>query len=114
VLSDLKQPSDCQSKPDIREAIDCIDDQLLQLFVRRQGYVRRMAELKTHPDQAFDAERIEAMVQHLKNKAETMGLEADQVETVWRALIDWNVAFEKRSIAKRIEFIDQPPDTIGS
>lgn len=107
MLSDLKQPSDCHSKQDIREAIDCIDEQLLQLFVRRQGYVRRMAELKTHPDQAFDAERIEAMVQHLKKRAETLGLEGDQVETVWRALIDWNVAFEKKTIAKRLMTINE-------
>lgn len=42
------------------------------------------------------------MVDALKLRAETLGLEGEQVEQVWRALIDWNVAFEKRSIAARL------------
>jgi hypothetical protein len=32
-----------------------------------------------------------------------LGLEADQAEQVWRVLIDWNVAYEKRTIAARLE-----------
>ncbi|MEP3429131.1 MAG: chorismate mutase [Roseibium sp.] len=101
-MTDLKSPSDCNSKTDIRTAIDAIDEELLQTLARRQTYVRRMADLKQHPDQAFDHERIETMVDALKSRAKTLGLEGEQVELVWRALIDWNVAFEKRSIAARL------------
>lgn len=98
----VKQPADCVDKCDIRTAIDALDEELLQLFARRQGYVRRMAQLKQHPDEAFDHDRIESMVAALKARAESLGLEGEQAESVWRALIDWNVAYERRTIAARL------------
>ncbi|WP_150524443.1 chorismate mutase [Roseibium sediminis] len=103
MLPDLKPPSECSTRQDIRTSIDLIDEELLRLFVVRQGYIRRMAELKTHPDQAFDAERIETMVHRLTVRAEELGLEGEQVDKVWRTLIDWNVAYEERTIAARLE-----------
>ncbi|TYC67622.1 chorismate mutase [Stappia sp. BW2] len=113
-MTRLKQPADCVSKTDIRSAIDALDEDLLQLFARRQGYVRRMAELKQHPDEAFDAQRIETMIAALKSRAEELGLEGEQAEAVWRTLIDWNVAFEKRTIAARLERLRDMPSKPGS
>ncbi|QDG79067.1 chorismate mutase [Labrenzia sp. PHM005] len=102
-MTDLKAPADCQTKVDIRTSIDALDQELLKIFAQRQGYVRRMAQLKQHPDEAFDHDRIETMVAAIKQRAEDLGLEGDQVEQVWRTLIDWNVAYEKRTIAARLE-----------
>lgn len=103
-----KSAEDCHSKADIRTAIDSLDEDLLKLFARRQTYVRRMAQLKQSPDEAFDRDRIETMVAALKIKAEELGLEGDQAETVWRTLIDWNVSYEKRAIAARLASEEQP------
>jgi isochorismate pyruvate lyase len=113
-MTRLKQPADCVSKTDIRSAIDALDEELLQLFARRQGYVRRMAELKQHPDEAFDHERIETMVAALKDRAEELGLEGAQTEAVWRTLIYWNVAFEKRAITARLEALRDRPSKPGA
>ncbi len=99
----MKQPADCVSKADIRTAIDALDEELLQIFARRQGYVRRMAELKQCPDEAYDHERIETMIAAIKKRAGELGLEGEQAENVWRTLIEWNVAYEKRTIAGRLE-----------
>jgi len=102
-MTNLKTPENCVTKQDIRTAIDKLDEDLIRLFARRQGYVRRMAEIKQHPDEAFDAERIEAMIAAIKRRADELGLEANQAELVWRTLIDWNVAWEKSAIAARLE-----------
>jgi len=101
-MTSPKPAADCQSKADIRTAIDALDEELLKLFALRQTYVRRMAQLKKSPDEAFDQDRIETMVAALKAKAETLGLEGDQAEAVWRTLIDWNVDYERRTIAARL------------
>ena len=101
-MNSLKPPADCTTKQDIRSAIDALDEDLLQIFALRQTYVRRMAELKQSPDQAFDHDRIETMVAALKARAEEQGLEGEQVEAVWRTLIDWNVDYERRTIAARL------------
>ncbi|MCV0429830.1 MAG: chorismate mutase [Roseibium sp.] len=102
-MTKVKTPAECVSKEDIRSAIDALDEELLAIFARRQGYVRRMAELKQHPDEAFDGERIETMVAAIKGRAEELGLEGEQVDEVWRTLIAWNVAWEERTIAARLE-----------
>jgi isochorismate pyruvate lyase len=102
-MTKMKNPADCHTKADIRAAIDALDQQLLEIFAQRQCYVRRMAELKQHPDEAFDHQRIETMVAALKKRAEALGLEADQAEQVWRTLIGWNVAYEKQTIAARLK-----------
>jgi isochorismate pyruvate lyase len=101
-MSSLKPPAECASKADIRAAIDVLDTELLRIFAQRQIYVRRMAELKQSPDEAFDHERIETMVALLKTRAEELGLEGEQAEAVWRTLIAWNVDFEKRTISARL------------
>lgn len=54
------------------------------------------------------------MVAALKDRAEELGLEGAQAEAVWRTLIDWNVAFEKRTIAARLEALQDGPTKPGS
>ncbi|WP_299480261.1 chorismate mutase [uncultured Roseibium sp.] len=102
-MVNVKTPEDCLTKKDIRDEIDRLDEELVRLFAVRQGFVRRMSELKQHPDEAFDAERIESMIEIIRKRAEELGLEADQADMVWRTLIDWNIAFERRVIAARLE-----------
>ncbi|MEM8701441.1 MAG: chorismate mutase [Pseudomonadota bacterium] len=98
----MKTPYECLTKQDIRTEIDRLDSELVRLFAERQTYVRRMAELKRHPDEAFDAARIESMVSAIRQRAGDLELNADQAELVWRTLIDWNIAFEKKAIADRL------------
>ncbi|GGB51955.1 hypothetical protein GCM10011316_24940 [Roseibium aquae] len=97
-----KPPSSCHSKEDIRGEIDRLDLVILKLFAERQGYVRRMAELKQHPSEAFDPERIETMLSALRTRAAELGFEPEQTDRIWRAVIDWNVAYEERTIAARL------------
>ncbi|MEH0071642.1 chorismate mutase [Pannonibacter sp. Pt2-lr] len=103
----MKPAKDCVTKGDIRTEIDRIDQLLLKLFAERQTYVRQMAQIKQHPDEAFDAERIETMIERLRGRAEGLGLEAGQAEAVWRVLIDWNVDYERRTIAARLGLAPQ-------
>jgi len=94
-------PKDCKNKQDVRVEIDRIDDALIVLFAERHNYVKRMAELKTDPHQAFDHDRIEAVIAKVRKRALSLGLDDDQAEMIWRKLIDWNVNFEKGIIAAR-------------
>lgn len=98
----MKTPDACLTKQDIRTEIDRLDGELVRLFAERQSYVRRMAELKHHPDEAFDGTRIESMIAAIRDQAGDLALDPDQAELVWRTLIDWNIAFEKRVIAERV------------
>ena len=96
-----KLPADCESKDDVRFEIDRIDQALLALFAERHRYVTRMAEIKTDPHEAYDPARIEAVVSKVRARSLDLDLDEDQAELLWRALIDWNVNYEKGIIAAR-------------
>ena len=96
-----KSPAECVTKEDVRAEIDRIDQALLTLFAERHRYVTRMAQIKTDPHEAYDPQRIEGMIGHIRERAEGMALDEDQAELMWRTLINWNVNYEKGIIAGR-------------
>jgi isochorismate pyruvate lyase len=96
-----KSPAECRTKDDVRAEIDRLDQALLTLFAERHRYVTRMAEIKTDPHEAFDPQRIEAVVTKQRRRAAELDLDEDQAELIWRTLIDWNVNYEKGIIVAR-------------
>ncbi len=97
----VKPPAACATKDDVRAEIDRVDLALLTLFAERHRYVTRMAEIKTDPHEARDPVRIEAVIARVRDRSLALDLDEDQAELVWRALIDWNVNYEKGIIAAR-------------
>lgn len=96
-----KLPAECESKDDVRAEIDRIDQRLLTLLAERHRYVTRMAEIKTDPHEAYDPQRIEAVISKVRSRSGDLELDEDQAELLWRTLIDWNVNYEKGIIAAR-------------
>lgn len=96
-----KSPAECSTKEDVRFEIDRIDQALIALFAERHRYVTRMAQIKTDPHEAYDKARIEAVIEKVRGRAEKLDLDEDQAELIWRALIDWNVNYEKGIIVAR-------------
>jgi isochorismate pyruvate lyase len=96
-----KLPADCETKDEVRAEIDRIDQALLELLAERHRYVTRMAEIKTDPHEAFDPARIEAVIEKQRKRAESLKLDEDQAELIWRTLINWNVNYEKGIIVAR-------------
>lgn len=101
LVSAIKKPAECQTKEDVRNEIDRVDKALVTLFAERHSYVTRMAQLKTDPHEAYVPDRIEAVIRKIRAQAETLELDEDQAELIWRALINWNVNYEKGIIAAR-------------
>ena len=96
-----KLPAECESKDDVRAELDRIDQGLLTLLAERHRYVTRMAEIKTDPHEAYDPQRIEAVISKVRTRSGDLELDEDQAELLWRTLIDWNVNYEKGIIAAR-------------
>ncbi|MCC6735966.1 MAG: chorismate mutase [Bauldia sp.] len=93
--------AECQTKEEIRAEIDRLDVELLELLAQRFGYVRRMAEVKRSPSDAYDEDRIDAVLGLVRRESEKHGLDVGLTESLWRRLIEWNVAFEERSIGRK-------------
>ena len=100
-MTAVKLPADCATKEDVRNELDRIDEALVRLFAERHGYVTRMAELKNDPHEAVVPERIEAIIKKVRQQADSLHLDEDQAELIWRTLIGWNINYEKGIIAAR-------------
>ena len=99
----ISPPQDCTSMPELRLAIDALDENIVALLARRQTYIDRAAMLKTSRDQVRDPARIEDVISKVVAAGKKAGLSPDIAEPVWRALIEASInhelaAFDQRKV----------------
>jgi isochorismate pyruvate lyase len=95
-------PAECRTKEDIRREIDRIDRALVDLLVERFGYIRRMAEMKSDPDEARIDARVSDVLTKVTALAVDRGLDVDLARDLWTRLMDWNIEWERQAIAARV------------
>ncbi len=96
----MRRPADCQTKDEIRTEIDRLDRELVALLAERFAYVRRMAELKSSPAEAHDPRRVDEVLAKVVAGAVGHQLDPGLIQSLWRTLIDWNIAYEASAIGK--------------
>jgi isochorismate pyruvate lyase len=83
----------------LRARIDVIDDAIVDLLAERLQTVREVIGVKTRagiPARLDD--RVEAVVAHVRRRAEAKDCPPDLTEQVWRTIIEWTIAFEERQL----------------
>lgn len=88
-------PEDCRSMADVRLGVDALDRELVQMLLKRQGYMTAAARIKPDFDDVRDDDRIAEVLSKVKASAEAAGLSADIALPVWRLLIERCIAFEE-------------------
>lgn len=83
----MKQPEDCGSIEDVRQAIDALDREMVALIGRRARYVEAAARFKTGERSVRAPERQEVMLDERRRWAGENGLDPDVIEEVYRILI---------------------------
>ncbi len=92
----------CKNLAEVRQHIDALDDQLIQLLAQRQQYVLQAATFKTTTTDVKDDARVEAVIAKVRQKAEHYGADPTIVEKLYREMIAGFIqmeltAFEKNS-----------------
>lgn len=78
-----------------RAEIDAIDREMVALLARRFDVVQRVIEVKRAEGlAALLPERVEDVVEKVKDEAQAQGVPPDLAETLWRDLIQWIVDYE--------------------
>ncbi|PLW77323.1 chorismate mutase [Cohaesibacter celericrescens] len=111
VTEAIRKPEDCLEKAHVREEVDRIDQALIDLFAERDGYVRRMAELKKDTSEARDEERVRTVLDKVLFRLEEQDLAPDLYMQFWEDLIEVNIAYEEMAIAA---LKDEPSETSGA
>lgn len=101
-----RPPKDCTEMVQVREAIDEIDGQLVDLVAQRFGYVDRAWQLKQHgPEGAVVPWRIQQVIDRVKTRATERGLPPELAEAMWRQMIGWFIQYEEEQLTR-----SPPPD----
>ncbi len=94
-----RKPEDCRDMGELRTEIDRIDDSLVTLFAERETYIHRAVEIKKIMNiPALVPERVEAVINHVRQKATMKKLNVEFAEMIWRAIIDWAVKLESEKL----------------
>ena len=91
----LIKPSACGNIQEIRDAIDVIDREIIQLFALRHEYIKEIVKYKSSDEEGIIArERKEQVLKQRKAWAEKRGLDADMMEEVFRLLLNKNIQIQ--------------------
>lgn len=96
---------------DVRATIDALDDDLVALLARRQRQIERAAAVK--PALGVPArvpERVDEVLARVAVAARREGLSGELAQSLWRALIEWSIAYEERLMGERDGQRDPAPD----
>lgn len=90
----MKNSEDCSSIEEIREAIDEIDYQIMQLFGKRYEFVKGIVKFKTDEASVIAETRQHKVIKKRREWAGELGLNPDLFEDIYWTLITDNVQKE--------------------
>jgi isochorismate pyruvate lyase len=94
-MEPLVKPGECNNIQEIRDAIDTVDREILQMLSLRLGYVHEIVKFKSRDKEGIiAAERREQVLKMRRTWAEEMGLDGDLIEEVFRLLIARNIQIQ--------------------
>ena len=86
----MKSPSECSSIEEVRECIDIIDSQIIELLATRFEYVKAVVPFKEKTiDGIIAIERREQVLKERRLLAEKHGLNGDTIEQMYKLLIEY-------------------------
>lgn len=92
-----KLPHECTGITEVRNEIDSIDAEIIQLLSTRFGYVREVVKYKENTDSGIEAsDRRAAVIASRRQWAEEVDINPDVIETIYNTLIDYFIVEEKK------------------
>ncbi len=96
----IEQVQHCTTMADVRRCVDALDDLLVPLLVQRSGYMTQAARIKQQENQVRDEERIQAIVDRVRQQTLVEGGEPAVIEAIYRSLMEVCISFEHREFAR--------------
>lgn len=92
-----RQPQECTDITQVRDEIDRIDSDIIQLLSTRFGYVREVVKYKENTHQGIEAnDRRAAVINSRRQWAQEAGISPDVIEGIYNTLIDYFIQEEKK------------------
>lgn len=93
-MTSAKLPEHCETMIEVRAGVDQVDRELVQLLVRRFGYMDAAARIKTDRGTVRDEERKAQVLDNVAREAAAAGLQSERLRAVWNELVEQSIAYE--------------------
>jgi isochorismate pyruvate lyase len=87
-------PQNCRNMTEVRAGVDAVDRALVELLVRRFGYMDAAARIKTERSAVRDEARNAQVLANVKAAAAASAIPVDIVEQLWDQLVEASIAYE--------------------
>lgn len=92
----VKEAKECKNMGDIREAIDIIDNSIVELIANRSNYVYEAAKFKKSEAAVKDISRVKKVLESKKELAVKYGASPELVGNLYEIMIDFFVSQEMK------------------
>ena len=93
----------CENLEEVRENIDRIDKNIVKLIAERSTYVAQAASFKKNSDEVKAPQRVEKVINKVRDLAHENNVNADIVENIYREMINSFTNFELSEHEKLIK-----------
>lgn len=100
-MNTTKLATDCTSMEEIRNQIDRIDLQIIQLFAKRSEYVHEIVKFKTDEISVVAQERKDFVIKQRGEWAEEFGLDRQTFSDLFTRLLQQNISEEMQLLQKK-------------
>jgi len=90
----MTNPENCKNIEEIRESIDGIDYQILELYSKRYEFVKAIVKFKNDEASVVAIERQKEVIEKRREWAIKLGLNPDFIEEIYWKLMNSNVLKE--------------------
>ena len=87
-------PDDCRTMTDVRNGVNRLDRELVELLARRFAFMRAAARIKPNREQVRDEGRKAEVIAAAREAAIELGIPDDFVASVWEQLVETSIAYE--------------------
>jgi isochorismate pyruvate lyase len=94
----------CNSLEEVREQIDSLDEQIVELIAARNDYIHQAANFKNSVEDVKAPERIDYVLQKVRHAALSRGLNPNLISKLYNIMIEEMVELEISEFRNRNAF----------
>lgn len=90
----MKDPKQCENIEEIRQCLDELDFQIIELLGKRLNYINEIVKFKIDEEDIVANARQREVIDLRRKLAENNNLDPDLIEKLYRTLIEFNIKKE--------------------
>ena len=99
--NNTRAPLPCPEMGKIREDIDSLDNDILQLLKKRLNLIEQAALVKPERNQVRDIARIDEVIALIRQEAKIANYPEDMAEAIWKNIIELSINYEYDAYDKK-------------